>query len=119
MNSTEVKVLSIKFKSIIIISIVFLSTLIVSWNFDLNANISTNEINSASAPKSNKYPRAGDFDWGEIEVISEPIPGNNFNAGHSSVPSIAFENDKIFIVWMDRTDYNNAGNDLDIFYSYL
>jgi len=115
-----VKKLGNKFKTIIIVvSIIFLSTLIIGWSSDLSGNSFENEMNSTSTSSSSKHSRSGDFDWGEIEVISEPIPGLNNNINSSENPKIAIEDDKIYVVWADKTDYNGAGGDADIFYRYF
>ena len=97
-----------------------MSTLIVGWNFDSNAKNADYEINSTSPTRSNDNPpRAGDFDWGEIEVISEPILKQDNNINQSRKPKIAVEDDKIYVVWSDNTDYNGAGGDYDIFFRYF
>ncbi len=111
--------MKIKFKSIIVISIIFLSTLIIVWDFDLRAKSFDNEMNSTSISKSNKRLTNEVFDWGEIEVISEPIAGQNINVEDSWTPKIAIENDKIYVVWVDATDYKGAAGDLDIFFKYF
>jgi hypothetical protein len=55
--------------------------------------------------------------WEDIEVISEPVIGQNFCTGDSRAPSISVENGKIYIVWGDSNNTNGAGNlDFDIFY---
>jgi hypothetical protein len=55
--------------------------------------------------------------WADIQVISEPIFGNNFNIEHSIDPDIAVENGKIYVVWYDLNNTNGAGNsEVDIFY---
>ena len=51
-----------------------MSTLIIGWNFDLKANNLNDEITNTTTPKSDGQPRAGGFNWGPIEVISESIP---------------------------------------------
>ena len=108
-----------KFKPIIVIAIIFLSLLIIGGDFDLNAKNLDNEKTSTSISRSNKNPKGGNFDWGEIEVISEPIPTLNYNINSSDAPKVAVEDDKIYVVWQDNTDYNGAGGDLDIFYRYF
>ena len=113
------KKLGIKFKTIIVVSIIFLSTLIIGWNFDLRAKNLDNEKTSTSTSRYNESPRTGGFDWGKIEVISEPVPGQNNNKDASYAPKIAVENDKIYVVWTDATDYKNSGGDEDIFYRYF
>jgi hypothetical protein len=54
--------------------------------------------------------------WEEIQIISEPVQGKNINNGGSSIPKLAVEDSKIFVVWTDGTDINGAGTDYDIFY---
>ena len=57
--------------------------------------------------------------WEPVQVISEPVPGQDINTGGSDGPSIAVENDKIYVVWHDGNDTNGAGTDGDIFYRYF
>jgi len=111
--------LKIRINSIIIISIILLSALFIYLKFDLMAGGFDNKINGTSTSKSNKYPRNGNFDWGEIEVISEPVFGQNNNINISWEPRIAIEDDRIYVVWYDKTDYNGADGDFDIFYRYF
>jgi hypothetical protein len=93
--------------------------LILNWNIDLKANNLDNEKNNTSTSRANKHSRTGDFDWRPIEIISEPIPGLNNNINSSERPKIAIEDDKVYVVWADETDYNGAGGDKDIFYRYF
>ena len=67
----------LKFISIIEICIIFLSILIVHWNVDSNANNVDNGLKNLLTSTSNNNPRGGNFDFGEIEVISEPISNQN------------------------------------------
>ncbi|MCK5560243.1 MAG: hypothetical protein KAJ51_06600, partial [Thermoplasmata archaeon] len=53
--------------------------------------------------------------WEDIQVISEPVFGADNNDGSYS-PCIAVQNDNIYTVWEDATDYNGAEFDTDIFY---
>jgi hypothetical protein len=53
--------------------------------------------------------------WENIQVISEPVQGQDFNIGESSFPDIALENGNIYVVWEDDNDTNNASTDKDIF----
>jgi len=49
--------------------------------------------------------------WTTIEVVSTESTGDSY------LPSIAVDNAKnIHVAWMDITDYDGAGTDLDIFY---
>jgi hypothetical protein len=96
-----------------------LSSLIISWAFDTKANNFNNELNSNSISRSDNHPRARDFDWGNIKVISEPIEGQDNNIDQSRKPKIAVEDDKIYVVWQDNTDFKSAGDDYDIFYRYF
>ncbi|MCK5559538.1 MAG: hypothetical protein KAJ51_03050 [Thermoplasmata archaeon] len=54
--------------------------------------------------------------WEDLQIISEPVFGNNFNDGASYSPEIAVENNNIFIVWSDTTNIDNSGAEADIFY---
>lgn len=54
--------------------------------------------------------------WSKIQVISEPIPGNNLNNMKSMYPEITVENGKIYVVWYDQTSMKGSGTDLDIFF---
>ncbi len=106
----------IKLKSFIVIIILFLSTLIGIGNSDLRAKSPENKnITSRLENRFDNY----NFDWSVINVVSEPIPGANFNTGDSSNPSIAVEDDKIYVVWQDENDISGAGVDRDIFYRYF
>ena len=78
-------------------SIIFLSILITYWGFNLKANNLDNDENNVSSSKYDKPPRNGNFDWEEIEVISEPIPGLNISINDSCNPAITVEDDKICV----------------------
>ena len=54
--------------------------------------------------------------WEPVQVISEPVPGDNLNDGLCYDPEISVENGKIYVVWSDNNDTNTAGGDYDIFY---
>ncbi|MCK5559441.1 MAG: hypothetical protein KAJ51_02565, partial [Thermoplasmata archaeon] len=57
--------------------------------------------------------------WEDLQVISEPIPGQDINTGVSAFPSIAVETDKLYVAWSDNNDTNGASGtntDFDIFY---
>jgi len=55
--------------------------------------------------------------WEDIQVISEPVFGNDYNVEHSSAPEIEVENGKVYVAWHDQNDTNGAGNtNVDIFY---
>ena len=88
-----------KLISIIVVISILLSVFFVNWNFILAAESLNNEVDSTSTSRSNEHPRAGGFDWSEIEVISEPIFGHNNNLNYSTDPCIAIEEDKIYTVW--------------------
>ncbi|MCK5560141.1 MAG: hypothetical protein KAJ51_06090, partial [Thermoplasmata archaeon] len=109
----------IKLKPIIIVIIIVMSISLTHWNFDLRANNIDNERNNNSISRSDNLPRDGDFDWCQIEVISELIEGQNNNIGESRSPKIAVEEDKIYVVWDDDSNINGAGTDKDIFYRYF
>jgi hypothetical protein len=54
--------------------------------------------------------------WEPVQVISEPVAGQNLNTGYSYYPSIAVRNGKVYTVWQDENNTNNAGTDIDIFF---
>jgi hypothetical protein len=54
--------------------------------------------------------------WSEIEVISEPVFGQDLNTGVSYYPELAVDNGKIYVVWEDFSNINSAGTDCEIFY---
>lgn len=56
--------------------------------------------------------------WEPIQVISEPIPGQDLNTKDSNFPHIAVENDQIYIVWYDSNISDGCGSDKDIFFRY-
>jgi hypothetical protein len=102
----------------LIVIIFILNVITVSWNHEFRADAPENypqdSSRSASKPLTN-----GDFDWKLTDVLSEPVNGNNFNAGGSRDPAIAVEDDKIYVVWSDYNNTNNAGTDQDIFYRHF
>ncbi len=107
-----------KSKGILVATILILSSLIVSLNSGVGTenpeNVSQDNSIARSLPRSN-----GGINWSEIEVISEPVYGQDFNVVYSAYPKIAVENDKIYVVWDDANDTNGAGNERDIFYRYF
>ncbi len=55
--------------------------------------------------------------WSEIQVISEPVEGNNYNTALSWDPDIAVANGNIHVIWMDLENYTGAGDsEFDVFY---
>jgi hypothetical protein len=54
--------------------------------------------------------------WEPIQIISEPVPNQDFHTGWCYFSDIEVENYKIHLVWGDRNDTNGAGTDNDIFY---
>ncbi len=53
--------------------------------------------------------------WEAIQVISEPIAGQD-NTDASSSAGLAVENNNIYVVWDDVTDFDSSGADWDIHY---
>jgi hypothetical protein len=102
-----------KTRAIIIIGLLILSGFFVGWNMNLVAETSNeqSDSNDNRAP-----PGTNDFHWGEIDVISEPVPWMDININNSDRPKIAVEGYNIHVVWYDRTDVNGAMGDRDIFY---
>ena len=76
----------------------------------MNNDLTLNLINQS---------KPGNIDWGPIEIISEPILGQNNNDNESLNPKIAVEDNKIYVVWSDKTKFNDSGDDFDIFYRYF
>ncbi|MCK5560758.1 MAG: hypothetical protein KAJ51_09205, partial [Thermoplasmata archaeon] len=111
--------MKIKFKSIIVISFVILSTLIFSLNFGFGVKIRGNELNNISTTISNNRLINGDYGWGLLAIISETIEDQNNNLDYSGEVKIAIEDDKIYVVWADGSNINGAGLDLDIFFRYF
>jgi hypothetical protein len=105
-----------------IIGMVVLNTLVMGWNFGLVAteseyvDFSGNTINQSPEPL---WRGNGNINWSQIEVLSEPVLGQNFNTLGSKRPDIAVENGKIYVVWSDGNDTNGAGMDPDIFFRYF
>jgi len=91
----------------------------VDQNLGPEAKSVENESSDTSNSRSDSRFSEFDFDWGETEVISEPIVGQNINVEHSGITSVTFENDKIYVTWMDKNDTNGAGTDYDIFFKYF
>ncbi|MCK5561629.1 MAG: hypothetical protein KAJ51_13585, partial [Thermoplasmata archaeon] len=56
--------------------------------------------------------------WGEVQVISEPVAGQNLNVVDSKYPAIAAASNKTYVVWEDASNFNGAGSDFDIFIRY-
>jgi hypothetical protein len=54
--------------------------------------------------------------WSDIQIISEPIEDQNKNIADSENPDIVVKNGKIYVVWQDKNNTNNAGTDFDVFY---
>jgi hypothetical protein len=100
------------------IIILFLSTLIIAWDFGLVAinpeTGSENDSNAQPILRGSEF-----FNWSQIEVLSEPIPGKNTNVLISEHPRIAVENNKIYMVWGDGNNTNGAGIEGEIFYRYF
>ncbi|MCK5559560.1 MAG: putative Ig domain-containing protein, partial [Thermoplasmata archaeon] len=54
--------------------------------------------------------------WENVQILSEPTMGANFNTGESYVPDIAVNFGKSYVVWRDTNNTKGAGEDEDIFY---
>ena len=110
--------MGIKFKSIIIISIIFLSALIAGLNFGF---VSTNPENISLSPSEARsdHRSNGDFNWSQIEVLSEPVIGQDFNTRVSNWSAVAVEGNKIYVVWEDGNNTSGSDTDWDIFYRYF
>ena len=95
-----------KTKSIIIIIILILSILIVNWKFEFEVKGLEYEINESLSSRAPVYFDYEDYIWGQVDVISEPILGQNNNFGSSCNAKIAIENGKIYVVWDDNDNKN-------------
>lgn len=109
--------MSLKFKSILVAFIIILCLLLTNLNYRFIAESSYENLNCKSNARFFSY-RNENFQWSEIEVISEPIFGQDINLNRSWEPEVAVENGNIYVVWMDNTSLNNAGGDWDICYRY-
>jgi hypothetical protein len=102
----------------LIIIIFILNAIFVSWNNEFKADAP--ESNPKEISRNIPQPLSnGGLNWSQMEVISEPVSGQNFSIGNSAQPSIAVENDNIYVVWNENNNTNGAGTDLDIFYRYF
>ncbi len=101
----------------LIIGVLIFNVIIINLNVGSQGGHLKNEASIPNNILSN--PRADKYNWSQIEIISEPVPGLNLNNGWSSEPGILVEDDKIYVVWNDETDYNGSGTDSDIFYRYF
>jgi hypothetical protein len=101
----------------LIIVMFILNAVFLSWNYEFRAEApeSHNQHISSDLPETLSN---GVFNWSQMMVLSEPLAGQNFNIGNSSVPRIAVENDNIYVVWNDENNTNGAGSDRDIFFRY-
>lgn len=54
--------------------------------------------------------------WEDIQVISEPTKGGDQNDQSSNAPELCVENNNIYVIWHDLTDWNSCGTDRDVFY---
>ena len=106
-----------KIRSLLVVLMLFLGMSFFSWSIVFSA-----ENNNEESPvicESRAPPGGPGYHWGSMNVIGEPVFGQNFNINDSYVPSIACQDDKIYVVWYDSTDFNGAMGDTDIFYRYF
>ncbi len=110
----------LKIRAFIIVTIIVLNIVLVSSSFGLIATDLDSDSNNTRNQSSDSRSRSnGIINWSQIEVISEPMFGQNINNVESSIPEIAVEGDKIYVVWNDINNTNNAGTDSDIFYRHF
>ena len=75
------------------------------------------DINSAGTDSDIFFRHFDGTSWTEIQVISEPVPGQNLNTAWSGSPDLAVENGKIYVAWEDYNITDGAGpGDSDVFY---
>jgi predicted transcriptional regulator len=106
----------------LMICIFFLSLLTSGLGAGFGAtenNNDSNDSNTLSSDPRSASLRGIDIDWGQIQVLSEPVVGQNYNTEWSAYTMIEVENDKIYVVWEDGNNTNGAGTDLDIFYRFF
>jgi hypothetical protein len=107
---------------VITISFVILGTLVIGWNFGIVVSDPENEDYSNVTLYQHFTPPRwsnGNINWSHLEVISEPVSGQNFNGLYSNSPNIAVDNNNIYAVWNDNNDTNGAGTDNDVFFRYF
>ncbi len=102
----------IKVRSSLIIVMLILSVLIVGVNFGIIASTPPSELGTRSPPSTKFHT------WSNIQVLSEPIVGQQTNIQGSYNPKVAVENDKIYVVWADDNSTGGSAGDRDIFYRY-
>ena len=102
-----------KLKSMLIVSILILSALVISTSFGSIADAPPEELGARGPPGSHNYT------WMPIEIVSEPVVGQNINTITSESVRIAVENDHIYVVWDDNYAPNGAGPDRDILYRHF
>lgn len=104
---------------VLVSCILILSVILIAGNFGFNATSPENNNGESAKPVPIDSRQAPVYHWGDMYVVSEPLAGQNWNYHESKQTSIAVENDKIYVVWEDRSEYNGAGSDYDIFYNYF
>lgn len=67
-----------------------------------------NETNGAGNDMDIFYRSHDGNSWSSIQVVSEPMPGNDINDELSLWPDIAAENDDVYIVWEDHSPIHQA-----------
>ena len=97
-----------KLTSIFIVSIIFLSILFINWNIVNSQTNSNDDYELISEPRNTNRQSGNSYDWDPIQVISEPIFGQDNNDNLSIYSRVVVENDKIYIVWGDESDLNGA-----------
>jgi hypothetical protein len=103
-----------KIRSSIVAILLILSVTLVAINFGTIAAGPENETGARSPRLTD-----ADFHWmGRLGVLSEPIPTQNNNKFISSAPSIAVEDNNVYVVWMDNGTFN-TGDDFDILYRFF
>ena len=82
--------MQIKIKSTLVICLMLLSALFISGNFGFGETSSNDEqtMRNDNTPS----PLAPtDFHWGDLEIISEPIVGQDWNWANTWDPAVATE----------------------------
>jgi hypothetical protein len=95
------------FPTLTIIILILISIISVTLNTGTSLDVSGE---NTSRPRSNGFDA-----WCPMEVVSEPVYGQNFNIETSDCPQIAAENGMVYVVWDDENETDGAGDDTDIF----
>jgi hypothetical protein len=95
------------------------NVIVINYSFEYQASSPEIDSNDNSSILSDHKSRSYNPVWDDIQVISEPIPGQNFNSNISYNCDIAVDGDKIYVIWVDNSSFKGSGTDWDIFYRFF